>query len=107
MTDKHTPAPEIEIKFVPAIPYGGSFEFTYDDTLWTTYIIKNSSDIKIAEANAKHIVKCVNIHEDLVATLEAIKETLLFAEGANKVINSDSGLMDEINKTLKKARGEV
>lgn len=50
----------------------------------------------INKANANHIVKCVNMHDELVATLEELRN-----EYGNTV---NRKLADDIDQLLKRAR---
>lgn len=64
--------------------------------------IANCADHPNAKANAAHIVKCVNAHDDLV---EALEQTKRFIEFMPKGIGrgAASPLMQKIEAALKKA----
>lgn len=63
MTDtKHTPTPWVSV--------GGCIE-TVDDTLNDGFYIATVYGADYA-ANAAHIVKCVNMHDELVATIKEL-----------------------------------
>ena len=53
------------------------------------------------EANAAHIVKCVNLHDELVLMLNELRNR----QGITKLCNLDE--LDQINDLLKRAKGEV
>ena len=59
------------------------------------------------EANAKHIVKCVNMHDELVSTLEQVKSYLERISCNIPLENQDSNEIAElILETLENAKGE-
>jgi hypothetical protein len=57
------------------------------------------------EANAAHIVKCVNLHEDLVFSLEYCYRKLNKLVESGKI--SEPLLLDEVPELLKRAKGEA
>lgn len=96
---KHTPGPWALDEYKSVVDEKGQTVLANGFSMVMSY----GEDQKVAKANAAHIVKCVNMHDELV-------EALKLADGflANKGYPADDPLVrGAINSALAKARGEV
>lgn len=100
MKTAHTPTPWSLEK-----PDTASYRYEIGETMTTKIYGPNPIDFPESEANAAHIVKAVNLHEELV---EAFTE--LHNELSDMIILDDSGeLVEKVQKykdLLLRARGE-
>lgn len=90
----------------------GQFEITKDQRCyWIARVGAPIEDYAIAKANAEFIVKACNMHDELVAALEAIKSRLLNDRrtferyGFQSCDDKEDDIMDVVVCTLSKVKG--
>ena len=91
---KHTPKPwEIVSKFVgPLVIKSGNTEIAY----------VGADTFELCKANAEHIIKCVNLHDEMV---KALSNATSMASCIIGLSNHDSKQLFDALKVLEKARG--
>lgn len=102
MENKFTPTPwnhRVETK----ISYNSETGEKREETSHWVYPLDGSfvcitNNYSNGEANAAHIVKCANLHDELVAMLEKIE---------NCYENGDSMPSVELNELIKRAKGQT
>lgn len=110
MTTQHTPTPwraainmdgrHQAFSIMADSPAFHKDEWPYQPLIAQTLHGKGCATLEVARANAAHIVKCVNLHDELIEALD-----MIFSTGVATSINPDGVWATKARAVLAKVKG--